>query len=274
MGNAIPLISVLMGVYYRREDLGLLQRAVDSVLCQTENSFEFLICDDGSLPSAQQYLEACAEKDSRIRLIRGVSNTALAAKLNACLRAAKGTYIARMDDDDYSVPERFVKQAAFLQEHPQISFVGSNVRLIQNNEFAGVRKLPEHPAVRDFYFVQPYIHPALMFRKKALTDVGGYSESSSCLLCEDYDLLLRLYGNGCTGANLQGLLLDYTVFDNAGKRMMRHRWNECVTRYQRFRELNVLPKAWPYVLKPLLVGLVPSAVLRKCKAVVYAKNSA
>ena len=105
-----------------------------------------------------------------------------------------------------------------------------------------------------------------MFRSEALTAVNGYSEDKRCILCEDYDLLLRLYAKGFRGMNLQEALLDYTVPVTAkGGRKMRHRWNEAVTRWRRFRELGVLPGALPYVVKPLAVGLVPEPLLSRMK---------
>ena len=113
---------------------------------------------------------------------------------------------------------------------------------------------------------QPYVHPALLFRRACLDAVGGYSEDPRCILCEDYDLLLRLYEAGFTGANLQEILFDYTIPVTAkGSRRMKHRWNEAVTRFRRFRGLGVLPRAWPYVLKPLAVGLVPERLLYALK---------
>ena len=86
------------------------------------------------------------------------------------------------------------------------------------------------------------------------------------MLCEDYDLLLRLYEKGFRGANLQECLFDYTLPETAkGSRRMRHRWNEVVTRFQRFRALGRLPKALPYVVKPIVVGLLPEKFLEKVK---------
>lgn len=260
-----PLISVLMGVYYRRPHTELLERSVASVLEQTHLRLELLICDDGSAPEASAYLEEVARREPRVRLIRRGTLFSLPAKLNACLAEARGDYIARMDDDDYSHPERFAAQLQYLEEHPDTAFVGCNVRLWRDG-VVGERHLPEYPEVRDFYFVQPYIHPALLFRKEVLAAVGGYSEDPCCTLCEDYDLLLRLYAAGYRGCNLQVCLLDYTVPVTAkGNRKMRHRWNEAVTRFRRFRELGVLPAALPYVVKPLAVGLIPEPILRKLK---------
>lgn len=262
-----PLISVLMGVRYRCESLDLLRRAVESVLKQTATDFEFLICDGGSSPAASSLLDSYAETDSRVRLIReeGIP-TDLAHKLNACLHRAEGTLIARMDDDDVSHPERFARQTAYLTEHPDITFVGCNVALQTEGVTVGHRAFPEYPQVKDFYFTQPFIHPTLVFRREALLAVGGYSEGKYQVLCEDYDLLLRLYTAGYRGANLQEALFDYTVTASAkGNRRMCHRWNETVTRWCRFKELHLLPKTLPYVVKPLVVGMIPGKLLQRMK---------
>lgn len=266
VGNVPPVISVIMGTLYRRDNIALLQRAVDSILAQRFSDWELLICDDGSSPAARFFLEEAERRDGRIRLIRRGDLLVLPAKLNACLRAAEGAYIARMDDDDFSHPDRLTKQLAFLQAHPDTAFVGCSVGLVQGGRPAGTRTFPAAPAVGDFYMTQPYVHPALLFRRACLDAVGGYSEDPRCILCEDYDLLLRLYEAGFTGANLQEILFDYTIPVTAkGSRRMKHRWNEAVTRFRRFRGLGVLPRAWPYVLKPLAVGLVPERLLYALK---------
>lgn len=259
-----PLISILMGVRYRRGDTGLLERSVRSIQEQTYRSFELLLCDDGSTAEARALLDRLAEEDDRIRLIRDPACLDLAKKLNRCLKAAQGRYIARMDDDDRSSPDRLEKQLRFLEDHDDIAFVGCNVRLIRDGNPAGERRFPFRPAVEDFYFTQPYIHPALLFRRKALDAVGGYSEDGDCVLCEDYDLLLRMYQAGFQGANIQEPLLDYTVSDGTNRKM-RHRLNEARTRYRRFRDLGKLPGAWPHVVKPIVVGLLPGAVRERMR---------
>ena len=257
-------VSVIMGTLYKRKDISLLKRAVESILNQSFSDFEFLICDSGSSVSAMAYLENLA--DYRIKLVRRDDCLDLASKLNLCLKAAKGRYIARMDDDDWSHPDRLAKEVAFLRDNSDISFTGCNVSLIQGGKKIGQRNLPERPEVEDFYMTQPYIHPALMFRREALETVNGYSENKDCILCEDYDLLLRLYGAGYTGANIRECLLDYMVSsDPKGGRKMGHRINEMKTRYRRFTELGRLPKALPYVIKPVAVGLVPGYLLRALK---------
>lgn len=263
-----PLVSVLMGVYYRREDTGLLRRSIDSILSQSYSNLELLICDDGSTKEAIRLIDDYAKKDQRVCPVRCDNSFTLAAKLNACLKKAKGQWVARMDDDDYAHPDRFTKQLACLEEHPKIGFLGSNISIWNGSEITGERVLPEYPEVKDFLFRQPFVHPSMMFRKEVLLAVGGYSEEPHCVLCEDYDLLLRLFAAGYQGMNQQETLLDYTVLETAKSgRRMRHRWNETVTRYRRFRELGLLPGKILYVIKPLAVGMVPAPLLIRLKKI-------
>ena len=262
------LVSVLMGVYYTRKNTSLLERSISSILKQSLSNLELLICDDGSSVQACTLLDTLAQRDVRIRLIRPGGVFTLPAKLNACLAEAKGEWIARMDDDDYSHPQRLELQIQYLESQPQFAFVGCNVNLYKENQMIGVRSFPKNPEVKDFYFIQPFIHPTLLFRKEALLAVQGYSEDKSCILCEDYDLLLRMYTKGYKGANLQESLFDYTLPSTVkGNRRMIHRWNETVTRYRRFRDLGVLPRAFPYVVKPLAVGLLPEMILKGLKKI-------
>jgi hypothetical protein len=122
------------------------------------------------------------------------------------------------------------------------------------------------PSKEDFKFTQPFVHPTLMFRREALNVVGGYSEKKEQILCEDYDLLLRLYEKGLIGYNIQKELLEYTLppFGKSSRRY-KHRINETRTRYRRFKALGMLPRAFPYVVKPLIVGLMPKMLIEIIK---------
>lgn len=262
-----PNISVIMGTLYTKKDVGLLKRAIDSILNQTYKDFEFLICDDGSNNEAKVFLEKTALEDNRIKLVRNQNKSIdLASKLNLCLIVSKGKFIARMDDDDWSRPDRLEKEINFLINNQEIAFVGSNVCLIQNGIKIGERYFPRRPNVEDFYMVQPYIHSTLLFRSSIFRIIQGYSEDKDCVLCEDFDLLLRIYEKGLFGANIQETLLDYTIPTTAkGKRKMSHRINETKTRFRRFKALNRLPKALPFVIKPVIVGLIPDKMLKTIK---------
>lgn len=264
--TAPPLISVIMGVYHPSDDTEDLFRSVRSILDQTCSDFEFLICDDGSGRAVVQLLDGLARTEKRIRLVRSGNAFTLPQKLNLCLAHAKGEYIARQDDDDLSQKTRFEKQIRYLAEHKDAAFVGCNAKEFRNRKLCGERRFPPHPEKEDFLFKMPFLHPTLMFRKSVLDEVGGYDESQYTVLCEDYDLLLKLYEKGHSGSNLQESLFFYQVTDrDYKKRRYRHRINEAVTRYRHFRKLGMLPAAWPFVVKPLAVGLIPHRALRLLK---------
>lgn len=261
------LISVVMGVCYRRTETNLLKRAVESILQQTHQNLELLICENGSTQEAKNLLKQFACQDSRIRMIDGSGTSMLSEKLNRCIKAAKGNYIARQDDDDESRLDRLETQIAFLDNNPQYAFVGCNVNIEQDGVILGVRKLPFAPTVRNFLFVQPFIHPSLMFRRECLEKIKYYSESKYCYGCEDYDLLLHLYQCGFQGANLQQPYFTYHIPSKGlSNRTFLMRCNEVVVRWKRFKALGMLPQSIPYVIKPIMVGLIPINLLHKLKS--------
>ena len=114
-------ISVVMPTY--NTDISYLKEAVDSILNQTFQDFEFIIIDDGSTNNSVEYLKSLS--DSRIRIIRNEKNIGITKSLNIGFREAKGKYIARMDADDVSLPERFEKQFVFMENHPDVIVCGA-----------------------------------------------------------------------------------------------------------------------------------------------------
>ncbi len=255
-------ISVIMGIKYNRNELDTLKRSLDSVLAQTYSRFEFIICERCSSLQAKQMLREYANRDSRIKLIDGSSACSFSEQLNICLEQSSGAWIARMDDDDYSCPERFEYQLEYLKTHNDIAFVGCNVMLVQDGADVGIQRFPEKPQARDFLFSMPFIHPALMFRRSALKAVEGYSALPRCERCEDYDLLLRMYEKGLYGANIQEFLFTYSLPHNGiTTRGFRDRVNEINTRYVRFEQLGLLPRYFVYVIKPFFVWLLPPRLL-------------
>ena len=226
-----PTISVLMGAYYRRGDTALLERSVRSILSQSVSDLELLICDDGSSPEAARLLERLAEADARLRLIRRGSLFSLPCKLNACLAAADGRYIARMDDDDYSHPLRLEKQLAFLEGHPEYAFCASAARLCHDGKAYGERRYKPAPTKGDLAKYCPFIHPTLLIRRPVIEKIGGYNDKKYTIRCEDYDLYFRLYKKDFFGYNIQEALLDYSESpcDNS-KHTPKTRFNEFIVR--------------------------------------------
>lgn len=256
-------ISVLMGVYDPPSSRHLYQ-AVRSIISQTFSDWEMILYDDGSARAYVPVIQKAAAMDSRIRYIRGRENRGLAHALNAGLALARGTYIARMDGDDVSKPERLWKLYEFLEGHPQYQWAGSNTELIDDSGRWGSRRLPEVPGPRDFLNYSPYIHPAVMFRKQVLLDCNGYRETRRG---EDYELFMRLHAAGLRGYNLQEELFQYRE-DAAtyAHRKYRYQVEEVGIRFRGFHGLGILnPLTVPYALKPLIVGAMPHGLLAGMK---------
>lgn len=254
-------ISVIMGVFNPVKKK-LFYRAVKSIIKQNFKYWELIIYDDGSKEEYIKRIQQAAQLDERIIYIRNDQNHGLAYALNECINHASGNYIARMDDDDISKPDRLRKQYEFLETHPQYQWVGSNAELIDSQGVWGYQKMPEIPHEKDFLFNSPFIHPSVMFRKDILIQNDGYRCCKNYLYCEDYELFIRLYKNGGRGYNIQEPLLQYWEdYESHRKRTYKRRIREMKLRYHGFKELNILNRStFYYVVKPLLVGAVPAPV--------------
>lgn len=260
----MPEISIIMGSY-NCHDKYRVERSVDSLLNQSFSDWELIICDDGSKKDSLDILADVAQKDSRIRLVGYETNHGLAYALNYCMTFASGTYIARQDDDDRSLPDRLQRELLFLEQNPQYSFVGCSCLLVnQDGGFAGEKYLPESPVSDDFLWTSPYIHPTALFRADALRSVGGYRISKDTMRGQDYDLFMRMHGEGLIGANLQECLYEYTL-PETGKsyRPMKYRIGEARIRQKGFSAMHVGIKGFPYIIKPLLIGALPNCIYNK-----------
>ena len=253
-----------MGVYNLPEK-NFLRKAINSILNQSYENFEFIICDDGSIDSIFDNLKEFAARDKRIKLLRNEHNKGLSYTLNKCLAHATGEYVARMDADDISLPTRLETQISFLEKNPDYAMVGSNIYLMADEIRWGCRRLPEFPQRKDFLFTSPFVHPSIMIRRTILSELGGYREDA--VRCEDYDLWMRLYSKGYKGCNIQQFLLEFREDKNAyHRRAYKYRWYEGKIRLRGFKELGLMPMAIPYVIKPFIVGLVPQRILASLRS--------
>ena len=250
-------ISVITGVYNPNREK--LMRAVRSIIAQTMKEWEMILYDDGSSIECREIIRDAAALDKRIYYVRNEKNRGLAYALNQCIRRAQGEYIARMDDDDESLPERFEKQYKFLETHQEYQWTGSNAELFDEDGVWGIQKVTEIPRETDFLKYSPYIHPSVMFRKETLTKNYGYIPSGVTRRCEDYELFMRLHLRGYHGYNIQENLLLYREDKKAfEKRKMNFRMNEMMIRYRGFKRLGILkPATIPYVFRPIAGGVVP-----------------
>ena len=261
-----PMISVIMSIY-NQWNKEYLRDAIMSVLGQTFTDFEFIIYNDGSDESVCQHLQTYADLDSRITIINNPVNHGLAYSLNTCIDVAKGKYLARMDDDDICEPNRFQVQVDYLEEHPEISFVGCNAKLINKDGVWGHRTMPENPGKNAFLKYSPYIHPTVMIRRNIFENESAYRSSKETWRCEDYELFMRLLQLGYRGYNIQQELFCYRE-DRASykKRKMKYRIDEMRLRYRNFSTMGTLyPLGWLYVIRPVVAGCMPSWMILGAK---------
>lgn len=258
----MPEISVIMGVY-NQFNKDILLAAVNSILNQSFTDFEFIIYDDGSHPEAAALLEEVQQMDERIVLIGQEENHGLAFSLNACIDVARGKYIARMDADDISYPERLKKQKEFLEQNPEFAWVGCNIEICDEKGIWGRRKMPERPKESDYLKYSPYAHPTVMYRAEIFDTNQGYVDSKETLRCEDYEIFMRLREAGLKGANIQEYLFCYREDkESYKKRRIKYRFNEAKCRYRNFKSMGILfPVGWIFVLRPIVACFIPARVL-------------
>jgi len=166
-------ITVLMPVYNGEK---YLREAIDSILSQSHAHFEFLIVNDGSTDRSEEIIRSY--DDPRIRLITR-ENGGVSAALNTGLQYASGEFIARMDADDISYPERLALQYAFMQKNPDCMLIGADVNYIdEEGTFLFHFQCPAHTDARIKALIRRdclFVHSTVFFRKDAVLSLGGYN---------------------------------------------------------------------------------------------------
>lgn len=236
-----PKISVIMSVYNgmtlgpqiksRTASSAYLKEAVKSILSQTYKNFEFIIVDDVSTDKTWEYLRSL--KDKRIKLIKNKKNLGLARSLNVALQQAQGDYIARMDADDVSLPNRFEKQVNFMLKNPSVGLCGTWAKLIdERNKVIGEVKKPldDKNIKRMNMWITGIIHPTWLGRKLIFNKLKGYDTRYD--LAEDLDFLIR--AKKFTMANISEVLLlwrspqkrrSYRDIEVMYRKSLSVRWN-------------------------------------------------
>ncbi len=182
-----PKISVIMPTYNRAE---LLPRAINSILWQTYKDFEFIIVDDGSTDDTARLLKEYADKDKRIRILRNEKNKGIAYSRQRGLDAARGKYIAVMDSDDWSVPERLQKQIDFMDKNPEIAVVVGMTKNISNGKVWKRITDPQEIIFR-MHFDNVIGNPQTMIRHSFLTQ-NNIHYKMNYKASEDYDFFKQI----------------------------------------------------------------------------------
>lgn len=242
-------VSVIMGFYNNESTLA---RAINSILNQTYDKWELIMCDDGSTDHsysiAEEYLK---QYPDRIKLLQNTKNRHLANALNRCLKVASGEYIARMDADDESLPQRFELQAEFLDSHSEYILCGTGCLMFDEiTQSERIINCVEKPNKYTMYNHTPFNHATIMCRRQMYKELGGYSESACNVRCEDKDLWYRFFTKNYKGYNIHIPL--YKVYEDEAsifRRTPRSRWNIFITNLKGYKLLRY---PWYWYYKPFI----------------------
>lgn len=254
-------VTIITGIYNCADTL---DEAVDSILNQTFKEWKWVLCDDGSTDDTYQTAKTYADRYENIILIRNDCNRGLNYTLNHCLEYADTEYVARMDGDDISLPNRLEKEVRFLDEHPEYAIVSTGMEYFDEKGTFMKRIPKENPDPLDFPKRTPFCHAPCMVRKEAFDAVGGYSESEKLLRVEDYHLWIKMYAKGFKGYNIPEAL--YKMRDDReaySRRKFKYRMNEARVKIIAVKELGLSFTRSIYALKPLIVGVLPEGLYKK-----------
>ncbi len=255
-------ISVVMSVYNAEKYLGA---AIDSILAQSYEDFEFVLINDKSDDASGEIMKRYQQQDERIVILENEENIGLTKSLNRGIAVARGEYIARMDADDISTPDRFEKQAHFLDEHPDYSFVSCIAQYIdEDGQPEQMRLFPE--TNEEIYAMMPKVdavmHPGVMFRKQDIEKIGNYCEDFRVV--QDYDLWFRGMAAGYKFYNIQEPLVLFRRNESYNMRKSKaYRLVDYNVRKKGYR-INHLPmRKRIYLAIPLTLAYIPPVVMDK-----------
>jgi hypothetical protein len=205
-----PLVSVAM---VTRNVERFLAEAIESILGQTFKDFEFIILDFGSTDRSKAIAASYAAKDSRIKQ-HEIASCSLTEARNASCRVAQGQYIAIMDADDVSLPNRLALQVDFMEEHPQVGLLGALADCTNSEGKSLGFRVHLNPPTEDEKIKlalrerSPFCQPTIMLRREAFEVAGGYRPVLA--QAEDYDLFVRIAERfRCAG--LDHVVLNYRI---------------------------------------------------------------
>lgn len=200
-----PVVSILMPVY---KTASYLREAMDSVLSQTFTDFELIILNDCSPDNADEILDTYT--DPRIVRYKGEKNVGLSNILNVGIGMARGEYIARMDSDDLSTPDRLQVQLDYLEAHPEVDLVSAGMQLFGAKDEVWIREQNPEKVKIEALFHSPILHASSMWRRMRFEE-NGLRFRQEMVPSEDYDLWTRAMVKGLKLVNLRQVLYKYRI---------------------------------------------------------------
>lgn len=207
-------VSVIMSCYNSQETVG---RAIESILNQTLENIELLICDDSSIDNTYETILRYEDLDKRVKVYKNTKNLGLTKTLNFLIDKAEGTLIARQDDDDISLSERLKTQVNVLKED-DLDFITTRAKVLGDNKLVpGISfNLPNSLVMN---FKNPFIHGTLLIDKEVLNSVGNYDERF--YYAQDYKLFSDLLSRGYKYSTLKTPLYELNTKDNISSKFIK-----------------------------------------------------
>ena len=258
-------VAVIMSLY-KSDELKFVKLAIESVLSQTFRDFDYYIQYDGFVQkNVDDYLSSI--KDDRVHISRRVENKGLAYSLNELLAVVmpmQYDFIARMDADDISMPERFEKQIAFMDTHPETECLGTWAIEIKSDGSEYYRKqMPEtHEGCWNQFMIRDcLIHPTVMFRRSYIEKAGVYSLDT--YFGEDTMMWAQGFSAGCKFANVPEYLFKFRLNDDFfnRRRGWKHAKGILTLRWKVNKMLHYPLKAYLYAIAYAGAKMMPKGIL-------------
>lgn len=211
-----PLVSVIMATFNEPKDY--VEQSIKSILNQTYHNLELILLDDSTNKDTQDTIDTLASSDKRVTVIRKTKRMGFVPALNEGLGLANGEFIARMDGDDISLPDRFEKQIKYFSENPDVDILGGGMNIIDElGKNISERSYPAKGLKLQLFsiFRSPLAHPTVMIRQSR---IGGFRYDESFKKAEDVELWMRLRNIGAQINNLDDKLINYRVIKNMGNK--------------------------------------------------------
>ena len=253
-------VSIIMGIYNCESTL---DEAIESVLCQTYDNWELIMCDDGSTDDTFNKAKWYEEKyPNKIRVLKNDKNMRLAATLNRCLEVATGEYIARMDADDVNLANRFEEQVSYLNSHEDVACVGVGMIIFDEDGDRSIRLSNEYPDKKCMIHNAPFAHPTIMMRKTVFDDLGGYISSKDTMRAEDLDLWFRFMAKDYKGYVIQKPLYRYreSIVDFK-KRNLKAAIGTTKIYLKGYKLLHFPLYEYIFAFKPIIASLIPKKMM-------------
>ncbi len=216
-------ISVIMSVYNSNNSL---KDSIESILNQTYENLELLICDDVSSDKSYDVCLGYEKNDSRVRILRNNRNIGLTKSLNKLIEVSKGDLIARQDSDDISLINRFEKQIYYFKNQNYDAILSRAKRKESNKVIPNYSYyIPNKLSIK---YKNPFIHGTLMIKKEVLQELGNYNENF--YYSQDYKLFTDLLNKGYKIKHLKEPLYVLNMKDNISTNFKKEQdyYSKCV----------------------------------------------